>query len=46
LGLWIVKGVVENHNGRIKVRSSLGKGTAIRLTFPVTREVGVGNLKQ
>jgi len=37
LGLWIVKGVVENHNGRIKVRSTVGKGTVIRLLFPVSR---------
>lgn len=37
LGLWIVKGVVENHSGRIKVRSTVGKGTIIRLLFPVTR---------
>jgi len=44
LGLWIVKGIVENHNGRIRVRSSVGKGTIIRLTFPVSREVGVATL--
>jgi signal transduction histidine kinase len=37
LGLWIVKGVVENHNGRINVRSRVGKGTIIRLLFPVSR---------
>jgi signal transduction histidine kinase len=37
LGLWIVKGVVENHSGRIKVRSTVGKGTIIRLLFPVIR---------
>ncbi len=36
LGLWIVKGVVENHNGRIKVRSTEGKGTVFRLLFPVS----------
>jgi len=34
LGLWIVKGIVENHNGRIRVRSTVGKGTVIQLTFP------------
>jgi len=45
LGLWIVKGVVENHNGRIRVRSSLGKGTVIQLTFPVTRDVTAGSVK-
>ncbi len=37
LGLWIVKGIVENHNGRIKVRSTVGKGTILRLTFPMSR---------
>jgi len=36
LGLWIVKGVVENHNGRIKVRSTEGKGTVFRLLFPIS----------
>lgn len=34
LGLWIVKGIVENHTGKIQVRSSEGKGTAFKLTFP------------
>lgn len=37
LGLWIVKGVVENHNGRIRVRSAVGKGTVFTLYFPVSR---------
>src|SRR5579862_8164121 len=45
LGLWIVKGVVENHNGRVRVRSSLGKGTVIQLTFPVTRDVTAASMK-
>ncbi len=26
LGLWIVKGIVENHTGRIHVRSKVGQG--------------------
>src|SRR5438067_1587843 len=39
LGLWIVKGIVENHNGRIRVRSRAGKGTVFSLTFPVVRPV-------
>jgi signal transduction histidine kinase len=45
LGLWIVKGVVENHNGRIRVRSSVGKGTVIQLTFPVTRDITAATVK-
>jgi len=36
LGLWIVKGIVENHAGRIQVRSTVGKGTIFKLSFPVT----------
>lgn len=45
LGLWIVKGIVENHSGRIKVRSSVGKGTVIRLHFPISRDVGGSAIK-
>jgi len=35
LGLWIVKGIVENHAGRIQVRSTVGRGTVFKLSFPV-----------
>ena len=34
LGLWIVKGIVEGHSGRIQVRSTIGKGTIFKLIFP------------
>jgi signal transduction histidine kinase len=34
LGLWIVKGIVEGHSGRIQVRSTPGKGTIFKLIFP------------
>ena len=37
LGLWIVKGIVESHSGRIQVRSSIGKGTIFKLIFPQTQ---------
>jgi signal transduction histidine kinase len=37
LGLWIVKGIVEGHSGKILVRSSIGKGTIFKLVFPVSR---------
>ena len=37
LGLWIVKGVVESHSGRIQVRSSPQKGTIFKIIFPVSR---------
>jgi signal transduction histidine kinase len=35
LGLWIVKGIVESHAGRIQVRSTVGRGTIFKLSFPV-----------
>ena len=37
LGLWIVKGIVENHGGKLRVRSSVGRGTAFVIDFPVVR---------
>jgi signal transduction histidine kinase len=36
LGLWIVKGIVEGHSGKILVRSSIGKGTIFKMVFPVS----------
>jgi signal transduction histidine kinase len=37
LGLWIVKGIVESHSGRIQVRSGLNRGTVFKLIFPVSK---------
>jgi len=37
LGLWIVKGIVHNHEGRISVRSRPGKGTVFQIDLPVTK---------
>jgi signal transduction histidine kinase len=37
LGLWIVKGIIENHAGRIRVRSKLGKGTVFKIDLPLVR---------
>jgi signal transduction histidine kinase len=34
LGLWIVKKLVEAHNGRVWVRSSLGKGSTFAFSIP------------
>jgi signal transduction histidine kinase len=35
LGLWIVKGIVEGHSGRILVRSTPGRWTTFKLVFPI-----------
>jgi signal transduction histidine kinase len=35
LGLWIIKGIVENHAGKIRVRSRVGQGSVFRVDLPV-----------
>ncbi|HLZ30315.1 MAG TPA: amino acid permease [Chloroflexota bacterium] len=35
LGLAMVFGIVEQHGGHIEVRSALGEGTTVHLTFPL-----------
>jgi signal transduction histidine kinase/ActR/RegA family two-component response regulator/HAMP domain-containing protein len=35
LGLAMVYGIVERHEGRIEIDSTLGRGTTIRIVFPV-----------
>jgi PAS domain S-box-containing protein len=37
LGLWIVKGIIANHGGRISVRSKVGKGTVFKIDIPVVK---------
>jgi nitrogen-specific signal transduction histidine kinase len=37
LGLWIVKGIIENHGGKLRVRSREGKGTLFKFELPVVR---------
>ena len=37
LGLPIVHGIVQNHNGRIELDSVIGKGTTISIIFPLRK---------
>lgn len=37
LGLWIVKGIIGNHGGKISVRSKLGKGTVFKIDLPMVK---------
>ena len=37
LGLWIVKGIVENHGGKLRVRSRVGQGTVFSIELPAVR---------
>ncbi len=43
LGLYIVKGLVELHGGRVWVESALGEGSKFAFTLPVVREENRGN---
>ena len=37
LGLWIVRGIINNHGGKISVRSRQGNGTVFKIEIPVVR---------
>ncbi len=38
LGLWIVKKIIDSHNGRVWIKSALGKGSTFAFSFPIKRE--------
>ncbi len=35
LGLWVSKGIIEKHQGKIRVRSVPGRGTAVSVFLPL-----------
>jgi signal transduction histidine kinase len=37
LGLWIVKGIIENHGGKLRVRSQLDRGTVFSIELPAVQ---------
>jgi PAS domain S-box-containing protein len=37
LGLWIVRGIIQNHSGRLSVKSKVGRGTVFKIDFPVLK---------
>jgi len=37
LGLWIVKGIIQNHGGKLSVKSRQGKGTVFKIDLPVVK---------
>jgi signal transduction histidine kinase len=37
LGLWIVKGIIENHGGKLRVRSQVDRGTVFSIELPAVQ---------
>ncbi|HET9837257.1 MAG TPA: ATP-binding protein [Candidatus Angelobacter sp.] len=37
LGLWIVRGIIQNHAGKLTVKSKLGRGTVFKIDLPVVK---------
>jgi len=42
LGLFICKQIIEAHNGKISVESTLGKGTTFVIDLPITNQISGG----
>ena len=41
LGLAVTYGIIEQHDGKIEVKSEIGQGTVFTLSFPVGEHIGV-----
>ena len=46
LGLSLAYGIIQNHNGAIKVESAVGKGTTFRISLPIKHEEAVKEASQ
>lgn len=46
MGLAIVHGIIESHNGTITVDSKVGKGTVFSIYLPVSQGIGITTKKQ
>ncbi len=44
LGLAMIFGVMQRHEGEIEIDSALGQGTTMRLVFPLRESVGMGDV--
>ena len=45
LGLWISKGIVEAHGGKLTLASPSGEGTTVRFTIPLRDQARAGKLQ-
>jgi len=45
LGLSIVHNIIDSHNGRMEIRSEVGKGTTVWIQFPVISDPKSGRYK-
>jgi two-component system cell cycle sensor histidine kinase PleC len=41
LGLYLVKKLIELHDGEVRIASALGSGTSVTLLFPASRNIMV-----
>ena len=46
LGLWIVKRIVDAHNGRVWIKSALGRGSTFVVSLPIVAKEGAVEFKK
>jgi signal transduction histidine kinase len=45
LGLYLVKKLIELHDGEVRIVSALGRGTSVRIVFPASRNIAVSTVQ-